>query len=227
MHDTKLKSRIREETGTKIAHKLRARGEVPGVLYGHKEEPINLSLPEHELWHILHNATSEHLILTLDIEGAKGGEVLTLVRDVQHHPVTGDILHVDFQRISFTERIKVGVPVVLVGTARGVKEFGGVLDHGVREVTIHCTPKQIPEAIEVNVNDMEIGNSVHILDITGQYPELEFLDDSNVTLAHISPPKKLEIEKEKEEAVEEEEAAEEGAEAAAREGETAGEGEGS
>ncbi len=225
MHDIILKGSIREESGTKIARKLRAQGEVPGVLYGHMEEPIHLSLSAHELWHILHHATSEHLILTLDIEGMKEGEALTLVRNVQHHPVTGDILHVDFQRISLTEKIKVGVPIVLIGMARGVKEFGGILDHGVREVTIHCTPKQIPEAIEVDVTDMEIGNSLHILDIAGQYPELEFLDDPNVTLAHVSHPKKLEIPEEEGEAAEKEAAIEEGAGAAPQGEETAGEGE--
>lgn len=224
MHDKKLSGRLREEKGTKGAHRLRAKGEVPGVLYGHKEEPVNLTLPEHELWHILHSATSEHLILTLDIEGSKEDSVLTLVRDVQHHPVTGDILHVDFQRISITEKIKIGAPIVLNGTARGVKEFGGILEHGVREVMIHCTPKQIPESIEVDVTAMEIGDSIHISDITGQYPELEFLDDSNVTLAHVSHPKKLEILGEGEEAVAQEAAGEE-EEAAAKEEETAGEGE--
>ncbi len=193
MHSITLETRIREGKGTTVAHRLRKEGEVPGILYGHNEEPIKLAVPEHELWHILHNATSEHLILTLHIAGAANGDVLTLVRDVQHHPVSGDILHVDFQRISLNEKIKVGVPVELVGTARGVKEFGGILDHGVREVMIHCTPKQIPGSITVDVSDMEIGNSVHISDIMSQYPDLEFMDDSNVTLAHISPPKKLEI----------------------------------
>jgi len=223
MNDIKLKSRIREETGAKMTRKLRSKGEVPGVLYGHRVEPINLTLPEHELWHILHSATSEHLILTLDIEDTAENDVLTLVRDVQHHPVTGDILHVDFQRISLTEKIKVGVPIILSGTARGVKEFGGVLDHGVREVTTHCMPKQIPESIEVDVSDMDIGDSVHISDIVGRYPELEFLDDSNVTLAHVSPPKKLEIFKEELEGVEEAAAGEEGA--VEKEKEPAGEGE--
>lgn len=225
MHDIKLTGRIREEKGKKSAHRLRSKGEVPGVLYGHKEKPINLTLPEHDLWHILHNATSEHLILMLDIEDSTEGGVLTLVRDVQHHPVTGDILHVDFQRISFTEKIKVGVPVVLVGTARGVKEFGGVLDHGIREVRIHTTPKEIPDSIEVDVSDMEIGHSVHIADIRNNYPAIEFLDDVNVTLAHVSPPKKLEVPTEElEEAVEEGAAGEE-AEAAPGEEEAPGEGE--
>jgi large subunit ribosomal protein L25 len=119
MEEIKLTSRLRENVGKKIAHKLRAKGEIPAILYGHKQEPLSLVVPEHEIWHILHHATSEHLILKLNIENTKGEDVITLVRDVQHHPVTGDILHVDLQRISLNEKIKVGVPVELVGIAKG------------------------------------------------------------------------------------------------------------
>ena len=212
-----LKSRIREGSGKKSAHKIRSAGEVPGVLYGHKEEPVSLSIPEHDFWVILHHATSEHLILRLDIEGTEEKDVLTLVRDVQHHPVTGDILHVDFQRISMHEKIKVGVPVELIGTARGVKEFGGILDHGVREVMVKCMPEEIPEFLKVDVTHMEIGNSIHLSDITGQYTQIEFLDDENLTLAHVSPPKKLEVFEEAAEAAEE--GAGEEAEGEAEEGE--------
>ncbi len=212
-----LKSRIREGSGKKSAHKIRSVGEVPGVLYGHKEEPVSLSVPEHDLWVILHHATSEHLILRLDVEGTKDNDVLTLVRDVQHHPVTGEILHVDFQRISMHEKIKVGVPVELIGIARGVKEFGGILDHGMREVMVKCLPEEIPESLPVDVSNMEIGDSIHLSNIMGQYDQLEFLDDESVTLAHVSPPKKLEV---FEEAAEEgEEAAGEEAEGEAEEGE--------
>jgi large subunit ribosomal protein L25 len=195
-----LSSRIREGSGKKSAHKIRAAGDIPGVLYGHKEDPVSLVVPEHDLWQILHHATSEHLILKLKIEDSAEGEVLTLVRDVQHHPVTGEILHVDFQRISMDEKIKVGVPVELNGIARGVKEFGGILDHGVREVTVKCTPKEIPEALPIDVSDMDIGNSIHLSEIVMHYPQLEFLDDPNVTLAHVSPPKKLEVLEAEEEA---------------------------
>jgi large subunit ribosomal protein L25 len=187
-----LKSRIREGSGKKSAHKIRSGKEVPGILYGHKAEPVSLSIPEHDLWVILHNATSEHLILRLEVEGTDDKDVLTLVRDVQHHPVTGDILHVDFQRISMHEKIKVGVPIELNGTARGVKEFGGILDHGLREVMVKCMPEEIPESLPIDVSNMEIGNSIHLSDIMDQYTQLEFLDDPNVTLAHVSPPKKLE-----------------------------------
>jgi large subunit ribosomal protein L25 len=213
-----LKSRVREGSGKKSAHKIRAAGEVPGTLYGHKEEPVSLSVPEHDLWVILHHATSEHLILRLDVEGTKDKDVLTLVRDVQHHPVTGDILHVDFQRISMHEKIKVGVPVELVGTARGVKEFGGILDHGMREIMIKCMPEEIPESLPIDVSNMEIGDSIHLSNIMGQYTQLEFLDDENVTLAHVSPPKKLEVFEEAAEAAVE--AAGEEAEGEAAEGES-------
>jgi len=188
-----LNSRVREGSGKKSTHKIRAAGEVPGVLYGHKEAPVPLSVPEHDLRVILHHATSEHLILRLSVEGTKDKDVLTLVRDVQHHPVTGDILHVDFQRISMHEKIKVGVPVELTGVARGVKEFGGILDHGVREIMVKCMPEEIPESLPVDVSHMEIGNSIHLSDIVDQYDRLEFLDDESVTLAHVSPPKKLEV----------------------------------
>jgi large subunit ribosomal protein L25 len=221
MPDVTLKTRIREEKGKKAIHKLRGRGDVPAILYGHREQPVHLTLQEHELWLILHNATSEHLILTLSIEGSTEGDILTLVRDVQHHPVTGDIMHVDFQRISIDEKIKVGVPVEISGIARGVKEFGGILDHGVREVLTHCTPKQIPKSIVVDVSEMEIGDTIHLSDVTARYPELEFLDDPNVALVHVSPPKKLEVPAE---AVPAEAAAAEG-EAAAAEEEAEGEGE--
>ena len=193
---------------------------MPGTLYGHKEEPVSLSVPEHELWVILHNATSEHLILRLDVEGTKDKDVLTLVRDVQHHPVTGHILHIDFQRISMHEKIKVGVPVELIGIARGVKEFGGILDHGMREIMVKCMPEEIPESLPVDVSNMEIGNSIHLSDIMGQYSQLEFLDDENVTLAHVSPPKKLEVFEEAAEAAEGEAAEGEAAEGEAAEGES-------
>lgn len=212
-----LKSRIREGSGKKSAHQIRITGEVPGILYGHKEEPVSVSIPQHDLWAILHHATSEHLILRLDVEGTDDKDILTLVRDVQHHPVTGDILHVDFQRISMHEKIKVGVPVMLVGLARGVKEFGGILDHGVREVMIKCMPEEIPESLQIDVSDMDIGKSIHLSDILDQYAQLEFVDDANLTLAHVSPPKKLEV---FEEAAEEaEEAVSEEAEGEAAEGE--------
>lgn len=220
-----LKARIRGDlAGKKSANRLRREGEIPAVIYGHQKEAVSLAVPEHDFWTILHNATTEHLILDLDVEGMETSDHLTLVRDVQHHPVSGQVLHVDFQRISFDEKIRVGVPVVLKGVPVGVKEFGGILDHGLREVLIHSTPDRIPEALEVDVTSLAIGNAFHVSDLKESYPDIEFIDDESMTVAHVSPPKKLEVllgeeAEEGEEAVE----GEEGEVAGGEEAEGAGE----
>ena len=215
MKSIKLKARLRAEASKKNVHKLRQAGEIPGVLYGHSKDPVHLALPEHEFWTILHNATSEHLIIDLAVDGVDMEDHKTLVRDIQHHPVSGDILHVDFQRISMSENIKVGIPVMLTGLARGVKEFGGILDQGVREVMVNTTAVLVPEHLEIDVSHLMIGETVHVSNLVELYPDIHFLDDGNINLAHVSPPKKLEVAE-----VAEEEAAE-----GAEEGEAGDEGE--
>ena len=218
MKTINLKARRRVEASKKNVHKLRQQGEIPGVLYGHKKEPVHLAVPAHEFWTILHNSTSEHMIIDLEIEGVEMDEHTTLVRDVQHHPVSGDILHVDFQRISMDERIKVGVPVLLTGTARGVKEFGGILDQGVREVMVNTTATQVPEYLEIDVSHLMINDTIHVSDLVTQYPGIDFLDEGHINLAHVSPPKKLEVAEELEEGEEEAVEGEEEGEAAKEEG---------
>jgi len=203
MKKIKLKARIRKEASKKNVHKLRHGGEIPGVVYGHKKEPVHLAIPEHDLWTILHNATSEHLIIDLEAEGLDMEDHISLVREIQHHPVSGDILHVDFQRIKMDESIKVGIPVVLTGIARGVKEFGGVLDHGIREVMVSTTAATVPEHLEIDVSHLMINDSIHVSDMEALYPDIEFLDDSGINIAHVSPPKKLEVLEEAEEGAEE------------------------
>lgn len=221
MKTIKLTARMREEASKKNVHKLRHAGEIPGVLYGHKKDPVHLAIPEHEFWSILHSATSEHLIIELAVDGVDMEDHITLVRDVQHHPVTGDILHVDFQRISMSENIKVGIPVVLTGVARGVKEFGGILDQGVREVMVATTASSVPEHLELDVSHLMINDTIHVSDLVELYPDIDFLDEGHINLAHVSPPKKLEVTEELEEGVEE---GAEGEEGEGAEGEAAAEG---
>lgn len=188
-----LKVRLRTEAGKNISRKMRRQEEVPAVLYGHHKEVVNLTVPEHDFWQILHHATSEHMILELDIDGVGTDERLVLVRHVQHHPVSGDVVHIDFQRISLQERIKVGVPVILAGIPVGVKDFGGILDHTTREVMIQTTAAQIPESLEVDVSALEIGQSANVAVLMELYPGLEFVDDGQIVIAHVSPPKKVEL----------------------------------
>ncbi len=210
MKKVKLNARLRNESGKKISHQLRSKGEIPGVLYGHKEDPVSLAVPEHEFWKILHHATTEHLILEVKVDGLDPADVLTLVREVQYHPVTGDILHVDLQRISEKEKIKVGVPVSLVGVPKGVKDFGGILDHGAREVRIITTAAMVPESLEIDVTHMQIGDSIHVSDLAEKFKDIDIYDDESILIAYVAVPKKLEEIKPEEEAGEEaEEAAEE------------------
>ncbi len=221
MKTIKLTARMREEASKKNVHKLRHAGEIPGVLYGHKKDPVHLAIPEHEFWSILHSATSEHLIIKLEVDGVDMEDHITLVRDVQHHPVSGDILHVDFQRISMSENIKVGIPVVLTGVARGVKEFGGILDQGVREVMVATTASSVPEQLELDVSELMINDTIHVSDLVALYPDIDFLNEGHINLAHVSPPKKLEVAEELEEGAEE---GAEGEEGEGAEGEAAAEG---
>lgn len=221
MKTIKLTARMREEASKKNVHKLRHAGEIPGVLYGHKKDPVHLAIPQHEFWSILHSATSEHLIIKLEVDGVDMEDHITLVRDVQHHPVSGDILHVDFQRISMSENIKVGIPVVLTGVARGVKEFGGILDQGVREVMVATTASSVPEQLELDVSELMINDTIHVSDLVALYPDIDFLNEGHINLAHVSPPKKLEVAEELEEGAEE---GAEGEEGEGAEGEAAAEG---
>lgn len=120
------------------------------------------------------------------------------------------------------ESIKVGIPVLLTGIAKGVKEFGGILDQGVREVMVATTASSVPEYLEIDVSELMINDTIHVSDLVELYPDIDFLNEGHINLAHVSPPKKLEIAEELEEGAEEgAEGAEEGEEA---EGEDAAEG---
>lgn len=210
-----LKSQVREETGKSSGSKLRKSGKTPGILYGHKKDPISLVMDEHNIREIIHNAQTENIIINLEIEGMDITDMVTIVKDVQHHPVTGDVLHVDFLRVAMDEKIDVNVPVRILGVAKGVAEEGGILYHSIRQIMINSAPAEIPESIDIDVSELAIGSTIHISDIVENYKEINFVSDLDVTLVHIAAPKEVELP--------EEEVAEEGAEVAEGEEESAGE----
>jgi len=217
-----LKSHIRERSGKKSGRRIRSEGKVPGILYGHKEDPISLVMDEHDIWEILHNASTENLIIQLDIEGVDLKDEITLLKEVQQHPVTGQILHIDLLRVYSDEKIDVNVPVETRGEPRGVKEEGGILYQAVRRLIINSKAADIPEVLIIDVSDLGIGDSIHISDIVKEYEQFDFVYDSDSTIAHVSAPKELELpEEEVEEEIEGEEM-EEGKEA--EEAEEEGEG---
>lgn len=210
-----LKSQVREETGKSSGSRLRKSGKIPGILYGHKKDPISIIMDEHNIREIIHNAQTENIIITLEIEDVDIADMVTIVKNVQHHPVTGDILHVDFMRVAMDEKIDVNVPVRILGVAKGVAEEGGVLYHSIRKIMINSTPAEIPESIDIDVSELAIGSTIHISDIVENYKEINFVSDLDVTLVHIAAPKEADLP--------EEEVVEEGAEVAEGEEESAGE----
>jgi large subunit ribosomal protein L25 len=130
----------------------------------------------------------ESAIVDLTVAGPGGGSMNAIIRDVQRHPASGRILHVDLQRISLDEQIRVEVHIEVQGTPAGVKEQGGVLEHGTRTVNVMTLPTDIPDSIVVDVSALRIHDSMRISDVAAAYPKLVFLDDPDTTLATVIPP---------------------------------------
>jgi large subunit ribosomal protein L25 len=184
----KLSSEKRTGSGKGVARQLRFTGQVPAILYGHKREPVQLSLSEIDLRKIFQVSTDSPIV-NLAVKGDKEASGNAIVREVQRHPTTGKVIHIDLQRIDLDEKVRVQVPVVLNGDAKGVKEMGGILEHGLRELNITCLPSNIPESVEIEVTDLGIGDSIHVRDIVDLYPQFEINDDDATTMANVVPPK--------------------------------------
>lgn len=194
-----LNAERREGLGKGGARKARAKGLIPGILYGHGEQPVALAIADRTFYVAMKQHKGGNAIVSLAVEGA---EHTALVRDVQYDPVGHAILHLDFQRISLTEEVEVKVTVHLIGTAVGVKDEGGILEGIFREVEVRCLPTAIPASIDVDVSALSIGASIHVRDL--KVPNVVILSDPDATVATVVPP-----------TVMEEKAAEEGATAAA------------
>lgn len=180
----KLSARPRTLAGRNAVKQVRARGAVPAVIYGAHEQPANLEVNLKEIESVLAHAASEHVLVELDIAGTNK---LSIIQEVQHHPVRGDILHVDFHAVSATETITSEVPVEPVGEAVGVKTHGGLLQQQVRTLEIECLPQNLPELITVDVSGLNIGDALHIKDIT--LPEgVTAVADGEITVFIVSEP---------------------------------------
>ena len=155
----------RDAMGRQRVKTLGPQGLVPGVVYGRSVKPIPLAINRRELVRLLHATTGEHALVTLRLEGDKVWEQAALVHEVQHDPVDGRIIHVDFHAIALTERIKVKVAVVLKGEPVGVKQEGGILEHFLREVEVECLPTEIPPHLEFDIAPLKVGEAVHVRDL--------------------------------------------------------------
>ena len=203
-----LNANIRTTVGNGPARRMRQSGQIPAVLYGPEAEPVLLSVNISDFDQALKKSRVGQLLLNLVIQDGETYTRSAMVKELQTHPVSRNFLHIDFYEIAMDRKIRVKVPIVTTGMAKGV-ELGGVLQIIRREIEVLCLPFEVPESFEIDVADLDIGDSIHVRDIS-QEGEIEFLEDENFTVVTLLSPKLEEEEEPTEEEEEEEEAAVEG-----------------
>ncbi|MDD2366838.1 MAG: 50S ribosomal protein L25 [Desulfuromonadaceae bacterium] len=163
MQQKQMNIELRTKTGTGVSRRLRNADMVPGVVYGKGIDPISVSIKSRDLKEAISGAGGQNNLITL-IGGGSLDQNIAIVVDIQRDPVKRSFKHVDLHRINPTEKLKVTVPVVLTGTAIGVKE-GGLLDLAHHELHIECLPGNIPDSITIDVSDLKIAHSIHVSEI--------------------------------------------------------------
>lgn len=166
---------------------MRRAGFVPGVIYGHGEETRSCKVETAVLERLLTTISYENTLINLKLDGESRP---VLIRDVQIHPYKPEVLHVDFLAIRKGEKLRVEVPIRLVGRAPGVEE-GGIMEHARHEVEVRCDPDSIPEFLELDVSGMEVGDSRTIADLVVP-PGVEVLAEGSSTVCAVVPPTKVE-----------------------------------
>jgi large subunit ribosomal protein L25 len=185
MASATLNAAPRTESGTGAARKLRQSGRVPAIIYGHGRDPQSLAIDGRELERLLDRVAAASTVIDLSIDG--GRTARTLIREIQRHPVKKQILHLDFQELVAGEKVTVDIPIVLVGTPEGVRA-GGILDQVMHQLTIRVDPSNIPNHVDVDVNGLTIGHSIHVSDLN--VPEgVEVLDEEDATVATVAAPR--------------------------------------
>lgn len=164
------------------ARRVRVAGKLPGVVYGAKETAVAVELDPKQMLRILHSETGHNTIFDLDVAGAKAKAMIV---DWQFEPIKDRLIHVDLKRIALDVAMRAEVPVVLVGTAFGVKNEGGMLDHLLREVEIECLPGDIPASIEVDVTDLKVGGVIRVSDLP-HGGKFKFVTEEDVPVANLS-----------------------------------------
>jgi large subunit ribosomal protein L25 len=168
--------------------KLRASGRVPATIYGRQAQPQNLEVDFDEISNLLHHSASENLLVDLSVENDARSKRLALVQDVQHHPLSAKVLHVDLHEVAEDEKVTVSVPVETTGEAAGVKTGGGTLEHVLHKLKVRCLPKDLPEQITIDVTALEIGKSVHIGEIVAP-AGVEILGEKTRAVVAVAAPR--------------------------------------
>ena len=182
-----LKAQSRSSLGKQEAGRLRRGGAVPGIVYGADQAAQLVQLNEHDLVLFLKGHTSEHFLMDLTVEG--GQPCKALIKEIQRHPVSGRIVHVDFNSVSMTRKLRVEVPVKLLGEPAGVAQQGGVLDHILRTVLVECLPVDIPEQLTLDVSALNIGQRLTVADVQVDKSKITVLSAADQPIAAVAAPR--------------------------------------
>jgi large subunit ribosomal protein L25 len=183
MAEVRLSASRRDEYGKGAARRIRAAGRVPGIVYGHGMEPLPIALDRREFVTALQTEAGLNVLLDIQVDG---DTTLALMKDLHRDPVKGTLLHADFIMVDRDEEVEVEVPVHLVGEATGVKE-GGALEHPLNSVHVRCKATEVPQSIDADVSDLNIGDSLRIADLaTGR--TFEILNDPDSVVALVAAP---------------------------------------
>ncbi|MDI9431501.1 MAG: 50S ribosomal protein L25 [Sedimentisphaerales bacterium] len=154
-----LEAQIRERTGSKAAARARRQGQIPAIVYGHKQDPVAISLDAHDFIEGLHHG---HRVLDVKV-GGKAQKMM--IKELQYDHLGRDIVHIDLMRVDVTETVRVSVPIELKGTAQGTHE-GGIVEEHADHIEVECMVTNIPEVIVVSVKELDVGQAIHAGDVT-------------------------------------------------------------
>jgi large subunit ribosomal protein L25 len=188
MKSVALKAYPRSQVQHAEVKKLRAAGRVPATIYGRQAKPQNLEVGFDDITDLLHHSASENLLVDLSVENDARAKRLALVQEVQHHPLSGKVLHVDLHEVAENEKVTVSVPVETTGEAAGVKNGGGTLEHVMHKLKVRCLPKDLPEEIVIDVTPLEIGKSVHIGEVVAP-AGVEILGEKGRAVVTVTAPR--------------------------------------
>ncbi len=188
MKSSSLNAFPRTESGRIGVRKLRATGRVPAVIYGRKTAPRNIEVDAKELKHLIHGTASENIVVDLSIENDTNKSRLAVVQEVQHNPISGIVLHVDFHEVDETEPVEIMVPLETIGEAIGVKTGGGMLEHVMFKVKVKALPRDLPEMIVIDVTELSVGQAIHLGEIKAP-KGVEILGESSQPVVSIAEPK--------------------------------------
>ena len=188
----KLSAQTRPGVGKSAVKKIKTQGAVPAVIYGGKQQPQPLQVGARDIANILAHASGENVLVDLEIDAAgQKASRMALIQEIQHHPLSGKVLHVDFLAVSADEKITAKIPVESFGEAAGVKNFGGILEQMMRSIEVECFPKDLPDILTVDVSALNIGDTIHVSDI--KLPaNVAATDLGTLSVFHVVSPAKIE-----------------------------------